>query len=353
MFGGFTLIELLVVIAIIAVLIALLLPAVQQAREAARRTQCKNNLKQFGLALHNYHDTYGRFPACVYWYWPAGNPQYVNGIAQSPQPRNYSWVCMLLPYCDQAPLYNAINFNIPAWNQNINGKPLQSYSFPMYRCPSDPGYDESAENTKQIGYINYAGSEGYDWWNRPGYTLNGVFSITFHTRISQITDGTSNTIALCEASTYGFDPNPGVAGHLHMGGGHLRTGGNNAVPRPALIGVQTNSDTAAGAIYPQGNGGGGVVYPDGSGPVAFWGSFGAPYFYQPSYIHCFGINNNWPGASSVHVGGAHSLFADGTVRFLSDTIDYPGENVTGWAQGSGVWGAINTVSGGEKAPAPQ
>ncbi|MDB5338411.1 MAG: hypothetical protein JWN70_4030, partial [Planctomycetaceae bacterium] len=94
--SGFTLIELLVVIAIIAVLIALLLPAVQQAREAARRSQCKNNLKQLGLALHNYHDTYGVFP-----------------YAQTPCcSGGHTWVEMLLPFMDQAPMYNQINFNL-------------------------------------------------------------------------------------------------------------------------------------------------------------------------------------------------------------------------------------------------
>jgi prepilin-type N-terminal cleavage/methylation domain-containing protein len=343
--GGFTLIELLVVIAIIAVLIALLLPAVQQAREAARRTQCKNNMKQLGLALHNYHDTFNRFPMNVYWYYA---PSYNNGVAQNQQPRNYTWCSMILPYVDQAPLYNAINFSLPAWNQMINGKALQSYSFPTFWCPSDPGAaDLSQNNPRQVGITTYAGSEGYDWWNRPGSTLNGIFSITCQTKITQITDGTSNTILLCENSSEGFDPNPGVPGHQHMGGGHMRQGGNNSVPRPCLIGIQTSGDAAAGAIAPWGNGGGGVIYPDSTTPVNFWGGFGAPYFYQPSYIHCFGINNNWPGASSAHVGGCHAVMADGAVKFLNDTIDYPGEAAVGYAYGAGVWGALNTISGAE------
>src|SRR5581483_8700238 len=98
---GFTLIELLVVIAIIAILIALLLPAVQQAREAARRTQCKNNLKQLGLALHNYHDNFNTFP-------PGG----VNGTAATSNYQGWGWSIMLLPQIDQAPLYNQINFSL-------------------------------------------------------------------------------------------------------------------------------------------------------------------------------------------------------------------------------------------------
>src|SRR6201994_3071847 len=107
---GFTLIELLVVIAIIAVLIALLLPAVQQAREAARRTQCKSNLKQIGLALHNYLDQARMFPPESIWAY---------GNVGSWQPRNFTWLALILPMIDQAPLYNQTNFSAPVWNQNI------------------------------------------------------------------------------------------------------------------------------------------------------------------------------------------------------------------------------------------
>jgi prepilin-type N-terminal cleavage/methylation domain-containing protein len=106
--SGFTLIELLVVIAIIAVLIALLLPAVQQAREAARRSQCKNNLKQVGLALHNYHDTYNRLPAsCIN---PGSN--FSDKYLTSGQVRNFTGYLAILPYLDQSPLYNQINFSV-------------------------------------------------------------------------------------------------------------------------------------------------------------------------------------------------------------------------------------------------
>jgi prepilin-type N-terminal cleavage/methylation domain-containing protein len=341
---GFTLIELLVVIAIIAVLIALLLPAVQQAREAARRTQCRNNLKQLGLALHNYHDNYNRMPAAVYW---ISATSYTNGVANNPQPRNYSWASMILPYIDQAPLYNSVNFQLPAWSQMINGQPFQSYTFPAFKCPSDPGFGGS-NNRFNIGWTNYSGAEGWDWWNRPGGTLNGVFAITTHTRLGDITDGTSNTILLCETSTSGFDPNAGVPGHVHNGGGHARAGGNNSVFRPCLIGVQTSGDASGHSIAPfdvppvGASGAGGAMFPGNADGTAastpasgFWGQFGAPYAYQPTYLTCFGINNNWPGASSVHTGGAHALMADGTVRFLADTMDF------------NVWQGLNTISGGE------
>ncbi|MGV2334987.1 MAG UNVERIFIED_CONTAM: DUF1559 domain-containing protein [Planctomycetaceae bacterium] len=130
---GFTLIELLVVIAIIAILVALLLPAVQQAREAARRTQCKNNLKQLGLALHNYHDTHGRFPPTQIM------TAYLGPNNTSPQPRNHTWVSLVLPFLEQANLYQSINFNLPMFNQATNtyqltstGQPIVATKLPIF-----------------------------------------------------------------------------------------------------------------------------------------------------------------------------------------------------------------------------
>ena len=123
--SAFTLIELLVVIAIIAVLIALLLPAVQQAREAARRSQCKNNLKQYGLALHNYHDNYGCFPI-------GSEANWSNGAF-------LSWQSRILPYVDQSPIYNQINFSTPGViGINLSdGQPLRMHTLPYASCPSD------------------------------------------------------------------------------------------------------------------------------------------------------------------------------------------------------------------------
>ena len=140
---AFTLIELLVVIAIIAVLIALLLPAVQQAREAARRTQCKNNLKQLGLAIHTYHDTAKVFPQAVFqnkatsgqWDWRLASPQ-----------------VMLLPYIDQAPLYNSLNFNLSFNNGTANDTICNAAKLAAFRCPSDPNL---STNTGDPGN-NYA-----------------------------------------------------------------------------------------------------------------------------------------------------------------------------------------------------
>ncbi|MCX7387261.1 MAG: DUF1559 domain-containing protein [Planctomycetales bacterium] len=345
---GFTLIELLVVIAIIAILIALLLPAVQQAREAARRTQCKNNLKQIGLALHNYHDTYQMLPQCDYW----GREQDLGGgsgnIASALDRRNFTWVSMILPYIEEVGLYSNINFNIPAWNQpipyGVTSKPLQAVRLKGFECPSDPGFGGGI-NRHNIGWTNYAGAEGYDWWKRPNHEISGVFNLNTHCTFQMIKDGLSNTIAVCEVATSSFQPQPNVPGHLHNGGGIPRTGGaDNAVFRSLLI---TTGD--AGDVTPNTgpNGAHNGWAADGSGSGQFWNSFGAPYAMHPAYLHCFGINNNWPGASSRHPGGAQCLLADGSVKFLSETLDYPGEDKTGWSGGSGIWGALNTYAGNE------
>src|SRR5438270_5363122 len=173
---GFTLIELLVVIAIIAVLIALLLPAVQQAREAARRSQCKNNLKQLGLALHNYHDTFSKFPLNRV---GGRNPNATFPATFG----NVSWLAMLLPNIDQAPLYNLINFsdqtNQPRCiiGDGTNGQPgnlvARRTAVPGFLCPSNPqinvvnnqsGYPDSwGDGGLDGGRTDYVGNMG--WMN--------------------------------------------------------------------------------------------------------------------------------------------------------------------------------------------
>ena len=335
--SGFTLIELLVVIAIIAVLVALLLPAVQQAREAARRSQCKNNLKQIGLALHNYHESFSSFPEETVW-------SYTLPGTTTKLPRNFTWLVMLLPQLDQSPLYNAINFNLPIYGQLTSaGQSITGTQLPVLACPSDPAvaWAKTAKNG-QLAVTCYSGAEGYDWWTRNADPLGGVFTYKYNTKISDITDGTSNTIAVAETCAESYKN----GGHLRTGSGVLRRSAGEAYFHPAFVSPPfSDSQGSSAVVY-----GGGEPAPDAYGG-GVWPSWtwwqAAPYAYKPTYLHCFGINSEWPGAGSVHSGGAHFLLADGSVRFISANINYPGENTIRWVSGAGVWGALNTAHGGE------
>jgi prepilin-type N-terminal cleavage/methylation domain-containing protein len=352
---GFTLVELLVVIAIIGILVGLLLPAVQAAREAARRMSCQNNLKQIGLALHNYESTYRAFPAAAYWKSGLMSNTAAPGPGQS---RNFSWIATTLPYIEQTALYNSINFSLPlvtgpGGDRNsappssmvgqslANGQLIVSQRIPTFECPSDPAFGGNA-SPHALGWSNYAGTEGYDWWQRPNHPLSGLFNLNTYNKIAAITDGTSNTLAVVEACTQSFEPNPGVAGHHKNGGGRPRGGGSdNAVFRSLLLAANTAGDVSPAWGLPR---------PDGATSGFWWKAY--PYAMQPTFLHCFGINNNWPGASSRHTGGAQAVYADASVHFLSENIDYPGEPSIGWARGAGVWGALNTYAGGENVEVP-
>ena len=212
--SGFTLIELLVVIAIIAVLIALLLPAVQAAREAARRTQCVNNMKQLGIALHNYHDVVGSFPTSFWRATPSS-----NGI------NRHSWIAMILPYIEQKPLYDAINFSVAAGGA-INST---AYMTPInaLMCPSDPSPTQSSYPRVNTGLginsnsgpkLNYFGNFGDNYNDdatflpftslpyvrQNGFGEGGTFTGLMSrsggtTSMRDITDGTSNTFAAGES----------------------------------------------------------------------------------------------------------------------------------------------------------
>lgn len=269
---GFTLIELLVVIAIIAILIALLLPAVQQARESARRTQCKNNLKQIGLALHNYADAFNRFP-----------PGYVASADTTATTPGWGWSAMILPQLDQSPLYNQINFNLPIEHAS-NATAIRS-SIPAYQCPSDiyspgpfPITNSANVQVVQAGpscYIGCVGNDSSDVDNNltPG---NGMLYRNSNITFGDVIDGTSNTIIVGERSW--SQANGSWVGAPNAG--RLRAGSRN--PFAPL-------DAAASLLL-------------------------------LGHTHWINIMNDPDGGlddiSSLHTGGAHVLFVDGSVRFL-------------------------------------
>lgn len=315
---GFTLIELLVVIAIIAILIALLLPAVQQAREAARRTQCKNNLKQIGLAMHNYHDVYNTFP-----------PGYITrfpNVVVSGEPGLYSWGAFILPQVEQANLYTTLNVgNVPLQTNLATAAGLSALQTPQpnFRCPSDIGpalnnfkstlagapnwYNRNATSTGTneipIATSNYVMVAGTGFSTTPpatpGTTTTPPLGVGFsNSKINfrDITDGTSNTL---------------LVGERAWKYGSVMGGAATAIGFSASVDFQNSVAAVKGGML----GALGIAY-NGIN----WTATNADH--QPR------------GFSSVHVGGAQFVMCDGSVRFISENIDYtatnPDPNLTLW-----------------------
>jgi len=283
--AAFTLIELLVVIAIIAVLIALLLPAVQQAREAARRSQCINNLKQLGLALHNYHDTHNVFPPG--WIGVENNIPHMEGNS------GFAWGAHVLPYVDQGPLYNQLNVNQPCHDPAFNAAALNAV-LPVFRCPSDPSPEfwqipEEADPTvflarlPSANYVGNFGTEGpEDLCGAAPYPAaqcrgDGVFQHNSNTRMRDIVDGSSNTIFVGEHRT------------------------------------DTRAATVAATGFPWHSTWVGFV-PEGAEAAA---RFLGVADHTPNHPDL-----HMEDYSSWHTGGVHLLFGDGRVRFVNENVDY-------------------------------
>ncbi|GAC1475744.1 MAG: DUF1559 domain-containing protein [Isosphaeraceae bacterium] len=345
---GFTLIELLVVIAIIAVLIALLLPAVQSAREAARRAQCVNNLKQLGLAVHNYISTNEALPPLALnnnngWYWVA------------------SWTSALLPHLEQSPLYNSINYNV--WMIDGPNTTAGFTALASLLCPSDSNQTRPAAPWAPLNYMGNVGGPGpISAWNgtivpardlsqdaaRGGTWWNNGNMATFS--IASISDGTSNTALFSEKlrGTSPQDPvvtlnsvnakratfNAGISMTMDMGDAGFAAAQQFAATCQSLPG-STNSITSRNA-------------------GAHWilGSAGSPnnngynHFMTPNKVTCTASNSgqpagNWCGyqcadtATSNHSGGINVGFADGSVKFVKDTVN------------QSTWWALGSRSGGE------
>ncbi len=311
---GFTLIELLVVIAIIAILTSLLLPAVQQAREAARRTQCRNHLKQFGLALHNYHDAFTVFP-------PGGT--YQTNLAG--QAGHWSTQARLLPYCDQASLHSLIDFS-KGYSTQIT---VSRVRVPFFICPSEVNDRMNGDHWP----VNYAVNFG-EWfvWNPTNNQFGtGAFGPNSKTSTRDFTDGTSNSLAMAEVKAFQaylrqtgatVPAQPVKPGDLAAIGGTLRTTGHTewVEGRAPHLAFTTTFTPNTNCPYTDSTGTYDIDYSlnsEGSSAT------------DPSYDALT--------ARSHHEGVVQILLMDGSVRAVSENL------------AQAVWKALGTRAGGEIA----
>lgn len=291
---GFTLIELLVVIAIIAILIGLLLPAVQKVREAAARMKCSNNLKQWSLAMHNYHDAVGRFPL---------------GARNNPR---QTWVMYLWPYIEQDNLarqidYNTQHFWLPPCTipYTLNG--LCGAYVPLYYCPSDGGSDLNSPNAyyqrRRGNYVVNWGNTRYDTSpgsiNAPFYHINGNRSTPGKVTMTTITDGTSNTLMMSETLKAKSPDDNDWRGDIQNDDGVFK-----------FMTLTTPNSSAPDVVN--------WAIPDGDPwmPVTTSGL-------------------QFSAARSRHVGGVNASMCDGSVRFVRNSIN------------AATWAAMGTMNGGE------
>ena len=350
---GFTLIELLVVIAIIAILVALLLPAVQQAREAARRSSCKNNLKQMGLALHNYHDVFNVLP------YRSGGTGVCDTVSTSLGDRRsgncsrLSGFYPMLPYVEQSALFDAIAAGDPSIPISPGGPggweewPVWSNAvISVYLCPSDPGLN--VPNARSTSYAFCGGDNTLGLNNSNGIT-RGMFSRNSSTRFRDVIDGLSNTIAMGERVRAEFAPSQTVNRN------RLRHGIVNGVSplNPAMCRGQV-----ANGLFIEGaevKGRHGFRLWDGQAERTAFNTIMPPNSHSCALDSNSSADNNdvMLSSTSEHKGGVQVLMADGAVRFISENINTGNPAATPPAPNSGegspfgVWGSLGTRSGGE------
>jgi prepilin-type N-terminal cleavage/methylation domain-containing protein/prepilin-type processing-associated H-X9-DG protein len=318
---GFTLIELLVVIAIIAILIALLLPAVQQAREAARRSQCKNNLKQMGLALHNYYDVYGMFPPSR---GITTSGVSSNGGDNGNYYKSRSVHLALLPYLDQGPLYQKFNQD---WTFDYSTNLTNSRTkLAVFRCPSDMPYLATAATMATGSFRdapgnNYGVNAGPNTFWTSTVPSHGMFNKNRVVTFGDIQDGSSNTIAVLESIV--SDGNDSVFNTLTdiVKGGTTNWPGDTFWTQAQINAYGPSCLTqGASAHYSIGRG----HWANGLTGITIFNTLVTPNWEYPDCdVFTGGVTDGRGtyGARSRHTGGAHALMGDGAVRFMSDSVD--------------------------------
>jgi prepilin-type N-terminal cleavage/methylation domain-containing protein/prepilin-type processing-associated H-X9-DG protein len=342
---GFTLIELLVVIAIIAVLIALLLPAVQAAREAGRRAQCVNNQKQIGIGLHNYHDALGSFPMGAGMGWNSTSPPFYRAK------QNLSPHVFMLAFLGEQAIYNSFNFN---WGCDESGRNFavqstgQNAQIKTFLCPSDPIASTRSTGTNTNNYYGSIGTSTHytnsdtnivSLADKPS---NGFFAFQRSYGLRDCLDGLSSTVAFSEAVV--GDPNPihrakniGLKNVATIPDG-AKTVDASSVPDLTLQAIAectkawnsptSSLDDARGRNYAHGAMG-----------YTLFNTIVTPNDTQDQWTHCTDVNSGalgvYSNSDSYHPGGVNTLFADGSVRFVKDSINQR------------VWWALGTRANGE------
>ena len=352
--AGFTLVELLVVIAIIGILVGLLLPAVQAAREAARRMQCSNNLKQLGLALFNYESVFKTFPPRK-----GGTGTglgYVGTNRTTHNGERLSAFVLLMPYYEQTAMYNQIQAGDPT-NAIAPGGPAAWSSWVVWNksptslvCPSDGPVFNAPANTQQN---NYAFSLGDSIDRvRDGLTLRGLFSLRLGCKISEITDGTSNTIAVSERLKSSFGLSTAVANQFKNQLG-IAIAVPNIIANPGLCRTRSSGQYFLPGTRVKGTFG--SLYTDGQAERVGFNTVlppNSPGCTDDTNTCCADAVNAVLPAGSNHTGGVNAAYADGSIHFISNSIDSGNVN-SGIAQPTsgpslyGVWGALGSKAGGE------
>ena len=294
---AFTLIELLVVIAIIAVLIGLLVPAVQKVREAANRMSCTNNLKQWGIAMHSFHDANGRFPAGTS----------ATGLTGTGGAWGYSWLIPLLPYVEQQALYSKLNLNNSIWNDGVNGPALNNVNFKTLHCPSSPLPESTNNNTNtgtapNTGYVGIAGAANEaaasTWSSGNGIVgSKGVLFPNSAVRMADLTDGTTNIILVGEQNNWITDA------------ANNKNDWRGSQPHSFAMGFNRPNK-------PSGGGDPGDLRAFNTTTIRY--QINAPRMAgQPGVAGNLG--NNIP-INSAHTGGANMLIGDASVKFMRDSM---------------------------------